>query len=152
MTTAPSTQKAAVPAGPPTLPRAAGLAWGVALAGNLLLLALATGPLGVEVLHPDPPGSDTLGAVTWVHVGLSTTVGTLLALTAAALAARSTPRPRAAFLAVACLGVVVSTAGPFSIAGASASSTAVLVAMHVITAAALLPSLARALPRVRTRR
>jgi hypothetical protein len=128
------------------LGRAAGVAWIAAVLLNLALLAVARGPLGIEVVHPDPPGSDTLGVVQAVHVVVSTTVGSLLAVIGAALARRLVPRPRTAFLVVGGVVALLSLGGPFSVTGASGASTAVLLVMHVVAAGALLPSLARVLP------
>lgn len=145
----------AVPTAPPAtrrfpaLARAAGAAWAVALAANVAVLAIATQLLDVDVVHPDPPGSDTLGDVTVGHVAVSTTVGTVLALLAAAAAARVVARPRRTFLAVAGLAAVASSAGPLTIEGASGGSTATLLAMHVITPLVLLTLLGRVLPEER---
>lgn len=124
---------------PQPLSRAALVAALVAVAANLALWAVARGPLGVPAGFPP---LQSAGAVVVASI-----VGILGATAVFALVRRFAPRPVATFRAVAGIALLLSLGGPLSARaepGGSSAAVAVLVAMHVVTAAIALGFLPRA--------
>ena len=101
-----------------------------AVVANLALWAIARGPLGVS---PEFPPLRSAAATVVASV-----VGILGATAAFALVRRFAPRPLAIFRVVAGVALLLSLGGPLNARaepGGSGVAVAVLVAMHVVTAA-----------------
>ena len=110
-----------------------------AVVANLALWAIARGPLGVS---PEFPPLRSAPATIVASV-----VGILGATAVFALVRRFAPRPVATFRAVAGVALLFSLGGPLSARaepGGSDVAVAVLIAMHVVTAAIAIGLLPRA--------
>lgn len=126
----------------PRLAQAALVAAAAAVVANLLLWGIARGPLGVPGTFPP------------LQSAVATVVATVVGIAAGAVVfgvlLRFAPRPVTIFRALAAVGGVLSLGGPLGVAsapGASGAAIAVLVAMHLVTAAIaawLLPRAAEA--------
>ena len=116
-----------------------GVAIATAAALTLLLLATATGEVLQVQVGTRAPQEVAAGAI--VSVILACGVG---AWASAALATRLAQRPRAAFLTVAVLVLVLSLVPP--VTAASGAATWWLEAMHLVVFAALVAALTPAIP------
>jgi len=118
---------------------AAALVAAVANSG-VYLLAQAAGALPDDVLVPTAAGERPLGIG---EVLFATIIPIISAAVVLALVARFARRPLRIFWTIAMVVLVISLGAPFSITGAPAEMTAVLLLMHVVAAAVGLPLLTK---------
>lgn len=122
-------------------PRAA-LGAGIALTANLVIWAIAAS-IGVEVMIPETPNSEVYVSLTLLPVLLASVLPAVAAAIGLLVLQRVVPgRARRVFQIVVAVVAIMSLGGPLSLDVTTGSRIA-LVAMHVITAVAIVVAQSR---------
>lgn len=115
-----------------------------------VVAAVASAVLGWVIIEPvlgsdlraPSQGNAAVMDIALIPVLVSTAAAGALAWGSLAVLERLTARPRLAWLALATLGFLISLAGPLGGGGVPATERGLLVGLHVIVAAVLIPGLA----------
>ncbi len=125
-----------------TLSVSAAVAAAASAIGNLALLAIARGGLGMELVLAVAPDSPELAPLPVQKVVLASVLPALVGAVLLALIARFTARPMRFFGPLAAVVLVLSMGGPASIPVEEPATSWILGLMHVISAVAIVGVLA----------
>ncbi len=114
-----------------------------ALLAALAVWFVAEVAFGLDLRRPAGSVGQATEDIDAVHVAFAAAVGSLAGWALLAILERFTSRARRAWTAIAVVALLVSLGGPLSGSGISTANRAVLVLMHVLVAAVVIPALGR---------